>query len=85
MSKYSSPELLATMTVHTASPVIFIAVLIISKILSIPIIIAIAEIGSPIELNTMDKVINPTDGIPAVPTDASVAAAITVKKFCGVN
>ncbi len=40
----------------------------------------IASTGSPTELKTMDKVIRPTLGTPAVPMEASVAVAITVRK-----
>ena len=50
----------------------------ISRMRSIPIIRAIPSMGSPTELKTMDRVIRPTPGTPAVPMEASVAVAITV-------
>ena len=68
----------ATIVVQTASPVILTAVLVISRILSIPIIRAIPSTGRPTELNTIVSVIRPTLGIPAVPIEASVAVPITV-------
>lgn len=67
-----------TIIVQIASPVTFTAVLIMSKIRSIPIIIPIASIGKPTELNTMVSVTSPTDGTPAVPIEAITAVKITV-------
>ena len=69
------------MVVHTASPVILTAVLIISRILSIPIIRAIPSVGSPTELSTIARVIRPTLGTPAVPIDARVAVRTTVARL----
>ena len=60
-------------------------VLAISRILSIPIIIAIPSTGKPTDSNTIDKVTRPTEGIPAVPTEAIVAVKITVKKSVGLS
>ena len=51
----------------------------ISKIRSIPIMSAMPSVGSPTEVNTMASMISPTDGIPAVPMDAIIAVAITVR------
>ena len=67
------------MTVHIASPVILTIVLDISRIRSIPMIMAMASTGSPTEANTIDNVIKPTEGTPAVPMEANVAVAITVR------
>ena len=66
------------MVVHTASPVTLTAVRSMSRIRSIPIISVIPSIGRPTALNTMDSVISPTLGTPAVPIEASVAVATTM-------
>ena len=42
-------------------------------------IIPIPSTGSPTELRTIDNVISPTPGTPAVPIEASVAVNITVR------
>ena len=44
-----------------------------------PMISAIASTGSPTEANTIDRVISPTPGTPAVPMDARVAVRMTVR------
>ena len=64
--------------VHIASPVTFTAVLNMSRRWSIPIMIPIASTGKPTELNTIFNVINPTEGTPAVPTEAITAVKTTV-------
>ncbi len=62
-----------------------IAVLNISKILSIPIIIAIPSTGKPICTSTIDNISRPTPGTPAVPIEAKVAVTITVTKSINVK
>ena len=57
----------------------FTAVRSISRILSIPMISVIASTGRPTAENTIVSVTSPTDGIPAVPIEARVAVAITVR------
>ena len=71
------------MVVHTASPVMFTAVRVMSRMRSMPMISAMPSSGKPTELNTIDSVIRPTDGTPAVPIDASVAVAMTVAYSTG--
>lgn len=66
------------MVVQTASPVMLTAVLVISRIRSIPMIRPMASTGRPTELNTIVRVTRPTLGTPAVPTEARVAVPITV-------
>ena len=46
---------------------------------------AMPSVGSPTEVNTMASMISPTDGIPAVPMDAIIAVAITVRSWAGVS
>ncbi len=48
-----------------------------------PMMSAMPSSGNPTELNTIDSVIRPTDGTPAVPMDASVAVAMTVAYSTG--
>ena len=67
------------MVVTTASPVMLTAVRIMSRIRSTPMMRAMASTGMPTDAKTMDRVTRPTDGIPAVPMDARVAVAMTVR------
>ena len=67
-----------TIIVQIASPVMFTAVLNMSRIWSIPKITPIASTGNPTELNTIVNVTRPTDGTPAVPIEAITAVKITV-------
>ena len=80
MSRSIDLFLKETIIVQIASPVTFTAVLNISRTWSIPMIMPIASVGRPTELNTMFSVINPTDGTPAVPIEAMTAVKITVKR-----
>ena len=73
-------SVLSTTSATTVSPVIFTAVLSISKIRSTPTIRAIPDIGSPTCSSTIASVINPIPGTPAVPIEAKVAMLITVIK-----
>ena len=67
-----------TIIVQIASPVTLTAVLNMSMIWSIPKSMAIASTGNPTELNTIFKVMIPTEGTPAVPIEAITAVKITV-------
>ena len=80
MSRSMALFLNETIMVQIASPVTFTAVLNMSRMWSIPMIMAIASTGRPTELNTIFNVINPTDGPPAVPIEAITAVKITVRR-----
>ncbi|MPN43155.1 hypothetical protein SDC9_190714 [bioreactor metagenome] len=55
-----------------------IIVLIMSRILSTPAIIAIPSIGKPTDCKTIPNIIIPAPGTPAVPIEANVAVNIIV-------
>lgn len=61
-----------------ASPVMLTTVRPISRIRSIPAMRAIPSSGSPALWSTMESMMTPEPGTPAVPTDASVAVRTTM-------
>ena len=71
MNQFFSEEAIATATL--ASPVTFVTVLSMSKILSTPRIKANPTLGTPIASKIITSVIIPAPGTAAVPIDAKTA------------
>ena len=71
--------------VTTASPVMLIAVRPMSRMRSMPMIMATPSAGRPTLLKTIASMIVPTPGTPAVPIDAVTAVTTVVSSIDGVR